>query len=320
MADDIKVTVMIPVYNAERYIDRCIQSVIKQTYGKWEILAIDDGSNDRSYELLQTYKRSYPEKIRIIKQENRGVAETRNRGIHEACGKYIMFLDNDDYIDCDYLEKYVNAIEKNDYDCVIGGFRRENSDGNVIQSFIPSSMWSVYAMDFVPWARIINRSFLVDNSVRFYDGSVGEDIYFNFLLLSKTDRVGLLENKGYVWFINEQSVSNVEQRGLKQIDEFILLLDKLVELRNSKTLFFDFWITRYMVWYLLYSGKTARKSDFLLTDKKLFDWADSNKIKIGYPVKRELNKDNLKLKFGVRTYLILRKLGLKRLFAAIYCK
>lgn len=160
----------------------------------------------------------------------------------------------------------------------------------------------------------------MDNSVRFYDGSVGEDIYFNFLLLSKTDRVGLLENKGYVWFINEQSVSNVEQRGLKQIDEFILLLDKLVELRNSKTLFFDFWITRYMVWYLLYSGKTARKSDFLLTDKKLFDWADSNKIKIGYPVKRELKKDNLKLKFGVRTYLILRKLGLKRLFAAIYCK
>ena len=120
-----KITIIVPVYNSENYIRRCVDSVLRQSFEDFELLLINDGSTDGSLKILREYEKS-DKRIRVINQENMGVAKTRNKGIKLASGKYIMFIDNDDYIENDYINKYYNSIKDTDYDIVIGGYKRKN--------------------------------------------------------------------------------------------------------------------------------------------------------------------------------------------------
>lgn len=108
----VKVSVIIPMYNTESYIMQCIESVTRQTYSDLEILVIDDGSTDRSLEICKALT-LYDNRIRIFKQENKGVSSARNKGLEKAAGKYIFFLDSDDAIHPHLLEEYVLYAEKN---------------------------------------------------------------------------------------------------------------------------------------------------------------------------------------------------------------
>ena len=94
-----KITVIVPVYNSEKYIGRCLDSVLRQVYQDFLILAINDGSTDGTDEILKKYAKDFPEKIKYIKQKNMGVAKTRNKGIELAETEFITFIDNDDFID-----------------------------------------------------------------------------------------------------------------------------------------------------------------------------------------------------------------------------
>lgn len=106
-----KISVIIPMYNAEHFIDQCIQSVICQTYENLEILVIDDGSADKSYEICERMK-ALDGRIRVLQQENGGVSSARNRGIDAATGEYVFFLDSDDAIHPCLLEKILEQAER----------------------------------------------------------------------------------------------------------------------------------------------------------------------------------------------------------------
>ena len=120
----MKVSVIIPVYNAEKTVRRCLDSIIQQTSSEWEVIAINDGSKDNSEKILREYEEKEHERIRVFTQNNSGVTKTRERGIREAKGQYIMFVDNDDYLEPDYIDVFLSEIEKGDYDVVVGGYRR----------------------------------------------------------------------------------------------------------------------------------------------------------------------------------------------------
>ena len=107
-----KVTIVIPVYNAEKTISKCIDSILNQTNENYQVLLIDDGSKDNSLKVIKEYEKNYPKKIKVISKENEGVVATRNLGIDLCKTKYIMFIDNDDYIDKDYVEQFLSAITK----------------------------------------------------------------------------------------------------------------------------------------------------------------------------------------------------------------
>ena len=106
---DLKVSIIIPVYNSEEYIKRCLESVINQTYKNLEILIINDGSKDKSDEIIKSYK---DDRIKYITQENRGLSGARNTGIDNSTGDYIMFLDSDDSIDLDAVSLLVERIKR----------------------------------------------------------------------------------------------------------------------------------------------------------------------------------------------------------------
>ncbi|MEI8343335.1 MAG: glycosyltransferase family A protein [Candidatus Moraniibacteriota bacterium] len=122
------ISIIIPVYNAQETISKCIDSIMNNNFNKYEIIAINDGSSDNSLKILRDYEKRYPEKIRVFDQENQGVARTRNNGVAYAKGAHVMFIDNDDYVDSDYLEKFQAEIGTKDLDMVIGGYRRTNGE------------------------------------------------------------------------------------------------------------------------------------------------------------------------------------------------
>ena len=99
-----KISVIVPVYNVEKFLAQCLESLVLQTYKNLEIIIVDDGSSDNSYKIYKKYAKS-DSRIQIIKQKNAGVSAARNTGLASATGEYVHFIDSDDYIDIDYYEK-----------------------------------------------------------------------------------------------------------------------------------------------------------------------------------------------------------------------
>ena len=117
------ISIIVPVYNTGKYLEKCLESIISQSLTNFEVICIDDGSTDNSYDILTTYKEKY-NNFKIIYQENQGVAIARNNGLKYANGDYIIFIDSDDFITNDYLEKLYNESIITNADVVICNFYR----------------------------------------------------------------------------------------------------------------------------------------------------------------------------------------------------
>lgn len=130
--ENIKFSILVPVYQVEKYVDDCIQSVLNQTYNNWELILVDDGTKDKSGEICDSYAEEYPEKIFVYHKENSGPLHTRIYGIARATGDYCVFLDSDDWLKKNALEVINDVIQKHDCDCVVYGFERV-LDGQIIE-------------------------------------------------------------------------------------------------------------------------------------------------------------------------------------------
>lgn len=122
-----KVSIIIPVYNVEKYLPKCLESVLGQTYADLEIICVDDGTPDRSAAVILSYTEN-DGRIKLISQKNQGLSGARNTGVKAATGKYIVFLDGDDWLDTETVETAVSAAEKNNADIVMWGYVREFPD------------------------------------------------------------------------------------------------------------------------------------------------------------------------------------------------
>jgi len=272
-----KVSVIIPVYNSSNYISKCLESILNQTYTNYEIIAINDGSTDNSKEIISQYEKKYPNIIKHIEQENIGVAKTRNKGINIATGNYIMFIDNDDYIDNDYIQTFVYEMEKGNYDVVLGGYKRTNENGAIIKKVrLKNTEWSKL-MVVAPWSKIYRKDYLINNKIEFLDSNIGEDVYFNLQALLLSNNIKIIDYIGYNWFFNSKSVSNTSQKSFKQLDVFFLLnksyeivKEKDILLKNN--LIIEMYFFRYIIWLLLFTMKKASKKEINEGYDKLFNW------------------------------------------------
>lgn len=177
----IKVSVIVPVFNAENYLKQCLDSLINQIYSNYEVICIDDCSSDSSQAILADYAGRYSDKLTVLyNEENVGQGKSRIRGLSIASGEYIMFVDSDDYVAGDYISRYVAEVLHQDFDLIIGGYTRD-VDG-ALSTYIPSdSVWSVVTYS-VACCKMIKKSFIEDHNIDFSDARKGEDIYFNLSL------------------------------------------------------------------------------------------------------------------------------------------
>lgn len=315
-----KVSVIIPVYNAETTIEKCLNSLLNQSMKDFEIIAINDGSKDNTLDVLNSWARIYSN-IRVVNQENSGVAKTRNLGIKLAKSEYIMFVDNDDYFNEDYVETFYNEIHRGDLDIVIGGYKRVDSQGKILHTeILRNTEWSKYII-VAPWARIYKKSFLLNNAIEFFDYGIGEDVVFNIVAYSRTDKVKVISYVGYFWYFNEISVSNTSQRGLsKSLDLRVVIQEIRDKSGDFDRTRLEYYLYRYLAWYLLFSGKQASWEEFMIQFNRVKKYLDHENTYRDLLFSSVIQGESVKNRVIVSVFYWLNRCKLLPIFSKIYCK
>lgn len=273
------ISIILPVFNAEKYLDRCIRSILDQSFNSFELIAIDDGSTDSSAEILDRYSIQHSNNVHVFHKENEGVAKTRNFGLSQSKGDYICFIDNDDWFDCDYLSTlYSTAVDLNS-DIVCSGYRRPDVTGKTVtqQITMPNSVWGKYIVS-AAWAKLFKRSLIVDTNARFLDTNIGEDIYFTLPLIQASRNTSVINYIGYNWFYNKNSVSNTSHRKSYGLN-FVFMMDETLEkLRSIDALdmYSTYYFVRLCVWFLLYTVKGDRFDISTQNLDILYQWLSVN--------------------------------------------
>lgn len=179
----IKVSVIVPVYNMEKYLGVCLSSLANQTFNDYEVIVINDGSTDSSCEIMDYYKKEYPKIFKIFSHKNQGISKTRNIGIEKAKGEYITFIDSDDYVEKTFLEDMYNKIISTDSDICVCDYYTVNEKDDVkevkLEEFSISSVKNnpqlLFIINSSPWNKLYKKSLF--NYLRF------ETIKYEDLLL-----------------------------------------------------------------------------------------------------------------------------------------
>ena len=221
-----KISIVIPVYNAEKSLSVCIESIQKQTYDELEILLIDDGSTDSSNVICKRYA-DKDHRIRVINKSNGGVSSARNLGIKEATGKYIQFVDSDDYIEARCCQTLVEAMETYKVDMVICGcVEHRGKKVNVISyenkvfytmKDMEEDFGTLYRMNLlnIPW----NKLFLREKIKKLFDEgkSLGEDLVFNLFYMKEIEAVSVIQDALYHYIIVESSLSRIFRKNYMEL-------------------------------------------------------------------------------------------------------
>ena len=210
------VSVIMPVYNAEEFLDKSVSSVINQTYKNLEILLIDDCSTDNSYNILKEYANK-DNRIKLFhNKQNKHVSATRNVGIKNATGKYLYFIDSDDFIDNDYIEHLVKTAEKENADIVVNtniykckNKRKKNIFKNIQMD--SNTIYNKYVIKTNPsiWYMLFKRELQEKNNIFFpIDIKIGEDAIFNILFFAKANIVSVISPNSFYYYNqnNENSI------------------------------------------------------------------------------------------------------------------
>ena len=324
-----KVSIIIPVYNNERFLDKCLTSVLNQTLNDVEIIIINDGSTDGSYTKLQEYEQSHSNII-LLNQPNAGQAAAINRGLDVAQGEYIGFVDADDYIELDMFENLYKEAEENQLDLVICNWDRVNQDGalisyhdhsqvdgkilnrnEVIREFFLNKDELVEGFS---WNKLIKRNLFTEYNIRYFNIRY-EDIPTIFKILTKVNRCKYINRKFYHYVQHESQITHTKsERNVRGFIEAIEIIhDILIEENLYSQFKDDYFIYRsgcFFAEYTAYCGANVHSKEL----SQIF-----NKVLKPITIKKciTLNKS---MDFKLLIKVVLYKLGLLKLSIGIYHK
>lgn len=234
-----KVSVIIPVYNVEDYIEKCLDSVVNQTIDDIEIIIVNDGSEDKSKEKINKYLEKYKDKIKYFEKENGGLSSARNFGMPHATGEYIAFLDSDDYIDIEAYEEMYNLAKKEDADMVECDFiweypKKKKKD---IGSTYHSKKEMIEKARVVAWNKLIKRRIIEEAKVQFPLGLRYEDVEFFYKLVPYLNKVSFMR-KCFVHYIQrDNSIVNNQNSRTKEI---FIVLDNVIKYYKEKGIYEEY--------------------------------------------------------------------------------
>ena len=239
MEKNRKISIITPVFNGEKYIVRCIESVLNQTYNNIEHIVIDDGSTDKTSNICSSYK----DKIVFIHKDNEGVSKARNIGIDKATGDYILFADADDWLEKDMCQKMIDEIESSDSEIVICGYNNYYENEN---KFEPIELKKYSDFNFIelitndktkyggfPWNKLIKRKIIknyFDESVHYY-----ENLLFFLQNCNVNTKFSVIKDKLYNYCINDTSAVHTRKYSLKKVTA-LNSLNKIIPLLPQSTL------------------------------------------------------------------------------------
>ncbi|MEY8390595.1 glycosyltransferase [Lachnospiraceae bacterium 45-W7] len=266
--ENVEISVIIPVYNSEKFIVKCLDSLEKQSMKDMEVILINDGSTDRTEELILQYQREHRLCIRLFTRENAGQAAARNFGMLQASGTYIAFMDSDDYVEADYLQRLYQTAQQYQSEVVTCGYRSVKPDGTVLQTISVSSFGAVadYGRPgtFVVWGKLFLRDFLIRNQFRFPEGGmIYEDVPFSLETKFKAKNVKAIAYIGYNYVQHSHSTMSsakvtCSRFPFDKMDEVIRnTLPEDPQRRNR----FEFEVLHFFTGFLFFFCRKARKED-----------------------------------------------------------
>lgn len=241
-----KISIIIPVYNAERYLTKCIDSVIAQTFKDWEMILVNDGSKDKSLAICQKYAEKF-KSIKIIDKSNGGPSTARNRGLEEAQGEYVYFLDADDWIEKNFFDFFSNVSSNNDYDVVFLGFVREFADGRKEESFAMDADTSMMSKEEIicrlykehvygwSWCKLFRREIIEKHHIRFDESlRLWEDELFTSEFLKYAERVKAVNSHPYHYICHEGSIMHTNNKRYEKVFLSARMNEALMPLANDE--------------------------------------------------------------------------------------
>lgn len=212
------ISIIVPVYNVEKYLEKCVDSIINQTYKNLEIILVDDGATDSSGKLCDELAK-IDNRIKVYHKENGGLSDARNYGVEKSTGEYIGFVDSDDYIDAEMYEKLYEAIKKENVDVVECNLKIIYPDR--VELFTEQKYYNVYTKqeyleEYLKIEKIFGSACVrliksdIAKKLKFPVGKLYEDTYYAYDLIEKVDRYVIMNNPYYNYLMRENSITNTK--------------------------------------------------------------------------------------------------------------
>lgn len=245
------VSIIVPVYNVEKYLEKCLNSIVNQTYKNIEIICIDDGSPDNSINILNKFAEE-DKRLKIIRQKNQGLSAARNTGIINSIGKYIIFIDSDDWIEDNMIEFMLNEIQKDDKDISICGqynhyfYKNNESIKKITLDKFQINIFQNYNDYFIEnyklhfpfgssWNKLFKKELIIKNNLFFEKGRFHEDLLFVFRYLNLVQKIGVVKTPLYHYIVTRgNSITNKINKN--EINDVLFTVYELKKILNEKLL------------------------------------------------------------------------------------
>ncbi len=282
-----KVSIIIPVYNTEKYLHQCLNSAIGQTLQDLEIIVINDASIDGSLEIIQKFQKK-DQRIQLINfTKNKGNGIGRNTALKKAKGKYVLFLDADDWLANKAAEMLYEKAESNDYDVVLIGYVQHFQRSQKAQfmhvtykeqdaKFHNYFLLHTKGFGSMPWVYFYNRKLLIANNIFFTEGVYFEDVNFVAKAIFKVDKIGVLNLPLYHYLVHKESITGFLNK--KKINDLFEVHIALKEFLISQNLFEKYekeYLIRFLIYCLEYSFLGYLKMSKKEVDKELAVFMDA---------------------------------------------
>lgn len=280
------VSIIVPVYNTSKYLERCLNSILSQDYSNFEIICINDGSTDNSLEILERYSR-LDKRIKVINQANQGLSSVRNHGILIARSKYIMFVDSDDSIDKEMVGELYSSIIKDKSQIVISGYKYLDENNMVLRESLVLQNSIIDKINFFEKTLsfelspsccicIYKKNLFIDNKLFFTNGIYYEDLDFQYKAIFFSNKTSQINTRPYKYYKNRNSISNIVNQ--KNIEDMFLVLKNTVVFLKNKNIYEEY---KLMLLVRIYKGmsyilgRMQKNTDYSLLD---LIWIKANSL------------------------------------------
>lgn len=265
------ISVIIPIYNVEKYLNECIESVVNQTYRNLEIILVDDGSPDKSDSICEKYK-SQDSRIKVLHKQNGGLSDARNHGMNIASGKFITFIDSDDFVDEQYIEELYIALKNENADMSICNYIRFSTKEEIIKN-VNNSVLNVFdsrecflkyfdknyqSSIVVAWGKLYKKEYW--NDIKFPVGKLHEDEFTTYKLIYKSKKIVYINKKLYFYRNNSASITG-ELFNIKHLDAIEAFENYITFFNNKKDKELEDNISLYYYYFLRNNIKLIKQNN-----------------------------------------------------------
>ena len=276
------ISVIVPVYKVEKYLNRCVDSILNQTYTNLEVILVDDGSPDSCPAICDEYAKK-DKRVKVIHKANGGLSDARNKGLDIAEGKYIAFVDSDDWVEDNYVQNMYNAITDNNADMVICNYQKVDENNVVFEiSTLDKAVYNdsnkfdlLFGLNSLPTIVAWNKLYAkhVFDSIRYPYGKINEDEFVVYDVINLCHTIATIPDILHNYFIRQGSIMNTAKPNEKMLHPLEALKDRLNKCKNTK--YENLATLQYLYCFVytyakVYNDKTLRAKVFSLFKQEYY--------------------------------------------------